>query len=158
MCLIAFLSMENAQISYFPSLVMFDWIIFYGINLNGYLLHPQSLCNYAFHQQWWGSLFESSNSVFLRPIFQSVVVVLMNLIPLIYHCRFWILILRSSVLSLFQIWMCMHVWSVVSISKEEGRNLMHILIALKQDTMFTSIFEPKKFIAYLMDMKLMTHH
>jgi len=51
----------------------------------------------------------------------------------------------------------MHVWFVGSITKEGGKNLMHTLIVLKQGTMSTSIFEQRKFTAFPMDMKLLTH-
>lgn len=54
--------------------------------------------------------------------------------------------------------MCMHVWFVGSIIKEEEGSLMHILIAWKQDTMSISIFKQKKFIVFQMDMKSMIHH
>ena len=45
-----------------------------------------------------------------------------------------------------------------STTREEAKNLMHILTVLKLDTMSTSIFGQRKFIASLMDMRLLTHH
>lgn len=78
-----------------------------------------------------------------------------SLMPPVFRC--WILISRNFAPSLCQTWMYMHVWFVGNISKGEGRNLMHTHIALKQVTMSTLIFRLRKFTAFLMDMKLLTH-